>query len=105
MTAAVKSPLEMFYQWEQETPDKVYLRQPKNLEWREYTWREVADQVRRIASFLKSKNYPAGIRIAIWSSSSKDWPIVDLAMSSLSSTPPAPPETCPCRIRSSSSWR
>ena len=80
MTAAVKSPLEMFYQWEQETPDKVYLRQPKNLEWREYTWREVADQVRRIASFLKSKNYPAGTRIAIWSSNSKDWPIVDLAI-------------------------
>ena len=80
MTAAVKSPLEMFYRWEQETPDKVYLRQPKNLEWREYTWREVADQVRRIASFLKSKNYPAGSRIAIWSSNSKDWPIVDLAI-------------------------
>ena len=37
MTAAVKSPLEMFYQWEQETPDKVYLRQPTNLEWREYS--------------------------------------------------------------------
>jgi len=37
MTAAVKSPLEMFYQWEQETPSKVYPRQPTNLEWREYS--------------------------------------------------------------------
>lgn len=80
MTEAVKSPLEMFYQWERETPDKVYLRQPTNLQWREYTWREVADDVRRIASFLKSKNYPVGSRIAIWSSNSKDWPIVDLAI-------------------------
>jgi len=78
------------------------------LEWREYTWREVADQVRRIASFLKSKIYPAGIRKAIWSSNSKDWPIVDLAMSSLSSTPPAPPEICPVgstSLRLKEIWR
>jgi long-chain acyl-CoA synthetase len=80
MSDAVKSPLEMFYRWEQETPDQVYLRQPHKLEWREYTWREVADQVRRIASFLHSKDYPEGSRIGIWSSNSKDWPIVDLAI-------------------------
>lgn len=80
MTSEVKSPLEMFYHWEQETPDKVYLRQPKNLEWSEYTWREVADRVRRIASFLRSKKYPVGSRIGIWSSNSMDWPIVDLAI-------------------------
>jgi long-chain acyl-CoA synthetase len=80
MSTAVKSPLEMFYQWERETPDQVYLRQPLNLVWDEYTWSEVADQVRRIASFLKSKAYPQESRIAIWSSNSKDWPIVDLAI-------------------------
>ncbi len=80
MAEAVKSPLEMFYKWENETPNQVYLRQPKQLEWTEYTWRDVADQVRRIATFLQSKNYPAGSRIAIWSSNSKDWPIADLAI-------------------------
>ena len=64
MTTTVKTPLEMFYRWEQETPGKVFLRQPKSLEWREYSWREVADQVRRLASFLRSKNYPQGTRIA-----------------------------------------
>ncbi|MEH6635841.1 MAG: AMP-binding protein [Halioglobus sp.] len=80
MSTTVKSPLEMFYHWERETPEKVYLRQPTALVWREYTWAEVSDQVRRIASFLKSKDYPAGSRIAIWSSNSKDWPIVDLAI-------------------------
>lgn len=80
MSCAAKSPLEMFYRWEKETPDQVYLRQPKALQWREYTWREVGDQVRRIASFLLEQNYPAGSRIAIWSGNSKDWPIVDLAI-------------------------
>jgi long-chain acyl-CoA synthetase len=77
---SVKSPLEMFYRWEQETPDQVYLRQPQNLEWTEYTWAQVSDQVRRIAAYLKSKGYPEGSRIAIWSSNSKDWPICDLAI-------------------------
>ena len=80
MADAVKSPLEMFYFKEQEEADQVYLRQPRNLEWREYTWSEVADQVRRIATFLREKGYPEGSRIAIWSSNSKDWPIVDLAI-------------------------
>jgi long-chain acyl-CoA synthetase len=80
MAETVKTPLEMFYHWERETPDQVYLRQPRNLEWQEYTWAQVADQVRRIAAFLKSKDYPAGSRIAIWSSNNKDWPIVDLAI-------------------------
>ncbi|QFU74263.1 AMP-binding protein [Halioglobus maricola] len=80
MSEAPKSPLEMFYHWEQETPDKVYLRQPSNLAWSEYTWSEVADRVRRVATFLKSKGYPEGSRIGIWSSNSMDWPIVDLAI-------------------------
>jgi long-chain acyl-CoA synthetase len=70
----------MFYHKERQEPDHVYLRQPHNLAWREYTWREVADQVRRIASFLREKGYPEGSRIGIWSSNSKDWPIVDLAI-------------------------
>jgi long-chain acyl-CoA synthetase len=80
MSEAIKIPLEMFYRWEKETPEQVYLRQPSNLQWTEYTWAEVADTVRRLAAFLRSKDYPAGSRIAIWSSNSKDWPIVDLAI-------------------------
>jgi long-chain acyl-CoA synthetase len=80
MADSVKTPLEMFYQWERETPEKVFLRQPRSLIWSEYTWADVAEQVRRTASFLASRNYPAGSRIAIWSSNSKDWPIVDLAI-------------------------
>lgn len=80
MSSKVKSPLEMFYRWERETPDKVFLRQPKNLEWSEFTWREVAGRVRRVASFLKAKEYPAGSRVGIWSSNSMDWFIADLAI-------------------------
>jgi len=74
------TPLEMFYHWEANCPDTVFLRQPKDLIWSEYTWKDVSDQVRKIASFLIEKDYDNGSRIGIWSSNSKDWPIVDLAI-------------------------
>lgn len=77
---AVKSPIEMMYQWESETPDKVFLRQASNLKWVEYTWREVSKQVRQLAGYIDLKGYPAGSRIAIWSANSKDWIIADLAI-------------------------
>ncbi len=75
-----KTPLEMFYHWEATTPHQVYLRQPRNLEWTEYTWQQVGDAVRRLATFLNAQGLPKGSRIAIWSANSKDWPIVDLAI-------------------------
>ena len=51
MTRDLKTPLEMFYHWEAKCPDTVFLRQPKDLVWSEYTWRDVSDQVRKIALF------------------------------------------------------
>ena len=80
MEAAVKSPLEMFYQWEKTTPDKVFLRQPTQMVWAEFTWAQIGDQVRRLATYIDKQNYPAGSRIAIWSSNSMDWVVVDLAI-------------------------
>ena len=79
-TQSVKSPIEMMYHWEQTTPDKVFLRQPKNLEWNELTWSEVADKVRRVAQHISKQNYTPGSRIGIWSSNSRDWVITDLAI-------------------------
>ena len=80
MEVAVKSPLEMFYQWEKTTPNKVFLRQPTNLVWAEFTWAQIGDQVRRLTTFIDKQNYPPGSRIAIWSSNSMDWVVVDLAI-------------------------
>jgi long-chain acyl-CoA synthetase len=80
MEQAVKSPLEMLYHWEAATPGKVFLRQAAKLQWTEYTWAQVGDQVRRLATFIRRQGYPAGSSIGIWSSNSKDWVIVDLAI-------------------------
>lgn len=74
------TPLECFYRWEQETPEKVFLRQPKNLEWREYTWSEFAERVRRTAHFILSQGLEPGSRICLFAANSADWIVVDLAI-------------------------
>ena len=77
----VITPLEMFYRWESEVPEQVFLRQSLGADgWFELTWAEVANRVRRLASFINSQNLPAGSNIALWSGNTCDWPVVDLAI-------------------------
>jgi long-subunit acyl-CoA synthetase (AMP-forming) len=75
-----KSPLEMFYQWEKETPNKLYMRQPIGGEWHHWTWSETATQVRKMASYLKSLDLPANSKIATLSKNCAHWIISDLAI-------------------------
>lgn len=80
MSETVKSPLEMFYHWEATTPEQVFLRQPVDQQWREYTWSEVAARVRRLAGFIRNQNFPPGSSIAIFAANCADWFVVDLAI-------------------------
>ncbi len=75
-----KSPLEMFYNWEKETPNKLYMRQPINGEWHHWTWSETGTQVRKMAAYLKSLNFPANSKIATLSKNCAHWIISDLAI-------------------------
>ncbi len=74
------SPLEMLYKWEQETPSKIYMRQPIKSIWHEWTWKETAEQVRKMAAYLKSLNLPEGSRIGILSKNCAHWMFSDLAI-------------------------
>ncbi len=78
--SAAKTPLEMFYHWESTAPDDNFLRQANNLHWHEYTWRQIAQQVRNLASFIAERGYPPGSRIGLLSCNSVDWFVVDLAI-------------------------
>lgn len=80
MNETIKTPLEMFYQWESETPNQVFLRQPKSMAWTEFTWAEVADRTRRLASYIKSKGLDPGSRIAVFAKNCADWVVVDFAI-------------------------
>ncbi len=67
--------------WAQTKPDTVYLTQPyANGRLVDYTWREVADQARRMASYLRSLDYPTGSSIAILGKNSAHWIMADLAI-------------------------
>lgn len=76
----LKSPLEMFYHWEETTPNTVYLKQPINGSVKDFTWREAGDQARRVAATLIAMGLPTGSHIAILSKNCAEWFITDLAI-------------------------
>ena len=69
-----------FYEWEKQLKDKPYLRQPFGDKWEEYTWGEVGDMARRLATGLKSLNLREGAHIGIYSKNCREWIIADLAI-------------------------
>jgi len=75
-----RSLVEWFYHWEKETPDSVFLRQPVGDDWIEYTWKQVGDEARRMAAFLRSQGLIAGDHIGIISKNCSHWLIADIAI-------------------------
>ena len=53
--------LQRLYHWEATCPDKIVLTQPVGGgELREYTWRELMDQTRRMAAHLQGLGFEPG---------------------------------------------
>ena len=77
---SLKSPLEMLYKWESETPNKVYLRQPIDGVYKEWTWKETAIEVRKMAAVLKSMDLESKSKIGIISKNCAHWIMNDLAI-------------------------
>ena len=60
--------LQRLYHWEQTTPATITLTQPMgNAVIQDFTWAQVADQVRRMAAHLKSQDWEPGSKVAILS--------------------------------------
>ncbi|MFX1680563.1 AMP-binding protein [Mitsuaria sp. CC2] len=77
--------LQRLYAWESDTPDRVTLRQPMGGGVvKDFTWREVADQARRMAAHLKTvgleQGWEPGARVAILSKNCAWWLMSDLAI-------------------------
>jgi len=73
-------PLDMMYRWEKESPDLVFMRQPINGKWHEWTWKETGEEVRKMAAYLKNLDLEPGTRIAMISKNCAHWIISDLAI-------------------------
>lgn len=74
-----KTPLDMLFERAQSHPNKIYLRQPVNGVWTEYSWADVASQVRRIAAGLKEMGVQKGDKVAIAGRNTAHWIMADLA--------------------------
>lgn len=73
--------LQSLYRWERERPERVFLTQPlKGGVVREWTWGQAADQVRRMATYLKAQGWEPGTRVAILSRNCAWWMLADLAI-------------------------
>ncbi len=75
----LESTLEAFYRWEAAKADEVFLRQPFGNDWKEYSWSEVGQQVRKMAGHLK-QTLPANSKVAILSLNCAHWFMTDLAI-------------------------
>lgn len=70
----------MLYQWESQSPDKVFMRQPIDGKYHEYTWKQTADEVRKMAAVLQGLDLPPQSKIGILSKNCVHWILSDLAI-------------------------
>lgn len=74
-------PLERAFKWEKERANQVYMVQPfGGAAVKEYTWAQTVDQARRMATYLRAQNFPAGSNIAILAKNSAHFIMADLAI-------------------------
>ena len=73
--------LQRLYHWEQTTPASITLTQPMGGGvTQDFTWAQVADQVRRMAAHLRSQAWEPGSKVAILSKNCVWWLMSDLAI-------------------------
>ena len=77
---SLRTPIEMFYHWEKNTPDAVYLRQPYGKKWKAYTYRQAGLEARKLVSGLRSLGLKQGYHIGIISKNCCHWIIADIAI-------------------------
>ena len=74
------TPLDAFLNWEKQTPNQIFLKQPINGKQVTYTFKEAGQEVRKIASYLKSLDLPRRSHIALLSKNCAHWLMSDLAI-------------------------
>ena len=73
--------LQRLVHWERTAPDRIALSQPMGAGVvRDFTWAQVADQVRRMAAHLKAQGWEPGSKVAILSKNCAWWLMSDLAI-------------------------
>ena len=76
----MKTPLDWFENWEDQIPDRVFLRQPVEGNWHEFSWKKAGDEFRKMANAISSLHLDPGSRIGIFSKNCAHWMLADLAI-------------------------
>ena len=74
------SPLEAFLHWETNTPNRIFLNQPIDGKIISFTFAQVGEEARKMASALKGYKLPDRSHIALLSKNCAHWHISDLAI-------------------------
>jgi len=69
-----------FYEWEKKHRDRPLLRQPFGDNWEIYTWGEVGQMARKLATGLKSLGLRENAHIGLISKNCREWIIADMAI-------------------------
>ncbi len=69
-----------FYEWEQKHRNRPLLRQPFGDNWEIYTWGEVGQMARKLATGLKSLGLRENAHIGLISKNCREWIIADMAI-------------------------
>ena len=73
--------LQRLLHWERTAPDRIALSQPMGAGvMQDFTWSQVADQVRRMAAHLKAQGWEPGSKVALLSKNCAWWLMSDLAI-------------------------
>lgn len=72
--------IEYFYEKEKNWADRPYLHQPFGDTWETYSWAEVGDKARRLATWLKKQCSKEKAHISIVSRNCREWAISDIAI-------------------------
>ncbi|NRB64391.1 MAG: AMP-binding protein [Saprospiraceae bacterium] len=75
-----KTILDYFYQWEVEKPNDLFLRQPYGETWKNTSWAEAGQIVRKLAAALQGIGLQSGDVISIYSKNCYHWILADLAI-------------------------
>ncbi len=73
--------VENFCHWETHTPHSIFLKQPHGSEFRDFSYHEAGQQIRKIAQWLLLQNLPPRSNIGILSKNCAHWIMTDLAIS------------------------
>jgi long-chain acyl-CoA synthetase len=75
-----KSPLEAFLYWENQTPNNDLYVQRLSGTIKKYSYREGAEEIKKLAAGLKSYGWPEGSKVALISKNCAQWLMADLAI-------------------------